>query len=310
MSRVVAWATCLMLLLVAGLGEAQPAGSAPLTSDVRFAGAVGFRLRTSSDDKGQVAVALTRVDSKLASIGQPIELYRGARVRTALAVRPDAVLVGLLQGGLRPTVRFSLVRLGPDGAPQGQPVALDATARRTANDSTPTAVVACPEPDGFTVLWQEQSTRAPGAEARTYLGRISADGRWLAPATVVPIPWALGALVRSGAGYHLAVYYDGSRPDQTRLCFVTLSAAGQPEQHPWWVTPPEMIDEVQLQANGAGVVVYYRGGANGTSLRSVRVTTPGQWGTEPPAPTDQGSIAPGEDYSLRVAANGEVELLR
>jgi hypothetical protein len=297
-------------MLVAGLGEAQPAGGAPLTSDVRFAGAVGYRLQTSTDEKGQVSVALTRVDAKLAPSGQPLELHRGARVRTALGVRPDAVLAALVQSGLRPTVRFSLVRLGPDGAPQAKPLTLDATSRRTANDSAPTAVVVCPDPDGFTVLWQEQSTRDVRGEARTYLGRVSADGRWLSPATVVPIPWALGALVRSGAGYHLAVYYDGSRPDQTRLCFVTLNLAGQPEQHPWWATPPEMIDEVQLLATGAGVVAYYRGGTQGTSLRSVQVTTPGQWGTEPPPPTDHGSIAAGEDYSLRLAASGAVELLR
>jgi hypothetical protein len=310
MSRLPALAVCLGLLLVAGLAAAQPAAGAPLQSDVRFAGELGFRLRTSSDDKAETAVVLTRVSSKLAPIGAPIELHKGTRLRTALGVRPDAVLVALVRSGAHPSVRFALLRLGPDGSPGAAPLVLDATARRTGNDSAPTAVVICPDPEGFTVLWQEQSTRDPNGEARAYLGRIGVDGRWIAPAAAVPIPWAIGAIARTGDHYHLAVYYDGARPDQTRLCFVTLSAAGQPEQHPWWATPPEMVDEVQLQPVGSEVVAYYRGGAHGAALRSVRVTTPGQWGTEPPAPADHGTIAAGEDYALRLAGSGEVEVLR
>jgi hypothetical protein len=40
----------------------------------------------------------------------------------------------------------------------------------------------------------------------------------------------------NGRGYHLALYYDGTTYGQTRLRLVTLSAAGRPEQHPWWVS--------------------------------------------------------------------------
>ncbi len=94
----------------------------------------------------------------------------------------------------------------------------------------------------------------------------------------MPIPWSLGAIVDDGRGYTLAVNFDGAAPDQTRLCFVTLNRAGQPEQHPWWGSRPAVVEEVQLVSVAGGVTAVYR--SAGALLAVVADRSTGQWGKE------------------------------
>ncbi|RLB59541.1 MAG: hypothetical protein DRI90_15270 [Deltaproteobacteria bacterium] len=303
-------AICLATLLTAAVAEAQPAIGATVSSDARYAGDQGFLVKASAAGGGKVQVDLQSLGPGLKAKGAPLKLYRGDRVLTTLALRQDAVLVPLINGGRQPFVRFAVLARGPGGEIIGSPRMLDATASRQGTDSVPTAVIACSDPQGFTVLWQEQVIQAGRADARTYLARIAPDGRWLEPAKVVQVPWAIGAIAHSGTGYHLAIFYDGARPDQTRLCFVTLSAGGRPQQHPWWGTEQGLIDEVQLMPIPGGVQAYYRGGPKGRSLRSVQVTSIGRWGHEPRPSQDHGAIATSADFALRLGSGRQVEVVR
>src|SRR5204862_2535813 len=100
------------------------------------------------------------------------------------------------------------------------------------------------------------------------------------PAVVMP-KVKPAAIAPNGPGYHPARFFDGAAPGQTRLSFVTLGADGRPEQHPWWVSKPELVDDVQLVPIAGGVTAFFRGGAAGHALASVDVTSVGTWGTEP-----------------------------
>jgi len=303
------WLAALIGLLT-GVAEAQPAAGSLLTSDARFAGDRGLRVRARATAGGQARVELERLGAGLVPRGAALRIHEGAPVLTTLAVRKDAALVPLINGGRQTFVRFAVVKLDDRGAPVGRPTILDATARRQSKDSAPSVVVACPDPQGFTVLWQEQRMTAGRADAVTYMVRISPQGKWVQEARVVPIPWALGAIAYTGAAYHLAIFYDGAQPDQTRLCFVTLDAGGRPQQHPWWASRPQLIDEVQLMPIAGGVQAYFRGGPQGTTLRSVRVTTVGQWGTQPAPANDHGPLAMNADFALKPGTGGTVEVVR
>ncbi|MBW2453384.1 MAG: hypothetical protein JRI68_02685 [Deltaproteobacteria bacterium] len=313
MSIKMVWSLCLVgwvVLVAAPVAEAQPAPGTTMSSNARYGGGRGFRVRTKATAAGKARVELQRLGAGLAAQGAPAKVYEGPPVLTALAVRDDAVLVPLIGGGRQPFVRFAVTKLDAQGAPVGSPTILDATARRQGKDSDPSAVVACPDPQGFTVLWQEQRITAGRADAVTYMVRISPQGTWVQEAQVVQVPWALGAIAYTGATYHLAIFFDGAKPDQTRLCFVTLDAGGRPQQHPWWASRPQLIDEVQLMPISGGVSAHFRGGPQGTSLRSVRVTSIGQWGAQPAPAKDHGAIAMNQDFALRLGSGGVVEVVR
>lgn len=243
----------------------------------------------------------------LSARSRTAELARGGFIRTATAVRGSRVLVAMVEGGTRPAVQLALVEIAADGAAQ-QPIIIRvprSAGRRTA----PTSVVACADPQGFTVLWQEQG----GLEARdavTFMARIDDTGRWLAKPTEVAVPWALGAVAHNGDGYHLAIFFDGSRPDQTRLCAVRLTAQGQPREHPWWVSSPQLIQEVQLMHTAGRMAAYFRGGPDGSVLQSTDITAVRQWGTSPPAPSSHGRLSATEEFFVYAAPNGKPAIVR
>ncbi len=299
-------ATSLLLLLSGSRAQAQGARGAILSSEIRFDASAGYRLRTTRSGR-RVEVALRGVDASLKPVSKRLVVHRGGPLVSALAARNGTLLVALAgERAGRPFVRFSLVASKKaSGKPGvlGVVKRIDATALRVAGKGSPANVVACADPDGFTVLWQEQwivgNNLNARPEARTYMARIAPDGSWLQKPKVVAVPWAFGAIVHNGAGYHLALFYDLGQASQTRLCFVTLSPQGQPQQHPWFATKPQLIDEVQLMAIKGGVVAYYRGGPKGGKLRSVRATATGQWGNVSKPSTDHGSIANHVDFALR-----------
>jgi len=281
-----------------------------VASQVRFAGEHGYRVVTTVSAKGKPRIVVQAVSANLEPVGKPVELAGGAAT-TALAVRDDAVMVALLGGGAQPRVRMALLAVAADGSLQGPAKMVDATARRTDKTFSPTSVVACADADGFAIVWQEIKLSANGRpDARSYMARVAPDGSWLMQAAVVSIPWALGEIASNGAGYHLAIFFDGAQPGQTRLCMVTLSAAGKPEQHPWWISQPELIDEVQLIPIPGGVRAYWRGGNDSTALRSVQVTSVRQWGKAPETHTDHGRIRLRNDFALRLDASRKVQLVR
>jgi len=290
--------------------ETAMAADTLVASQVRFAGERGYRVVTMVSPRGKPRIVVQAVNASLEPVGKSIDLPGGAAT-TALAVRDDAVMVALLGGGGQPRVRMALLPVAADGSLKGPAKLVDATARRTDKTFSPTTVLACPDGDGFAILWQEIKVRQNGRpDARTYMARVAPDGRWLMPAVVVSVPWALGEMVYNGAGYHLAIFFDGAQPGQTRVSMVTLDAAGKPEQHPWWVSQPELVDEVQLIRIGGGVHAYWRGGTDSTSLRSVKVTSARQWGQAPEAHTDHGRLRLGDDFALRLDASRKVEVIR
>jgi len=240
------------------------------------------------------------------SSAQETELYSGPAVRADVAASPEAVLVAMVHAGPRPFVRLLLVPMNA-GAPSGAPRQIDVP-RRGAEQYLPDAVVACAEPGGFAVLWQELSV-SDGTAARTSLARVTSAGQWTAEPRVVEVPWALGAMAWNGSGYTLAVYYTLGSPDQTRICGVTLSPAGQPQQHPWWASPAERIGEVVLVVASGGMTAVYRGGPAGQDLRAIDLGQPRSWGVEPPSPASRGPIGPGEVFGVRPTGQAGFEVV-
>ncbi len=232
-------------------------------------------------------------------------IHAGGRAASAVATRGATVLVAVTE--LRPRADLRLALFDLDRGPRAEPVELRAPLP-DGPGFIPSAVVACEDADGFTVLWQAISARGT-REGRTWMARVSADGRWVRRPAAVAVPWAIGAVAWNGAGYHLALFFDGASPGQTRLCLVTLTPEGQPEQHPWWASRPGLVDEVQLVAAGGRIVAAYRAGPDGAELRSRDVTVPGQWGREVESPRAHGPVAADEEFVL-VAQGGEPHLVR
>jgi hypothetical protein len=255
---------------------------------------------TGGQRRGKVTLA--RLDKKLAPSGEAIPVYDGPAASTTLTVRDGAAAVVLFRGGAQPFVKIAVVDLAIRTV---RTVDLDRTAGA---DYAPSAAVVCADPDGFTVLWQEQMRGNPQAEARSTLARVKADGTVLAKPATVPIPWSLGAIVDDGRGYTLAVNYDGAAPDQTRICFVTLTRDGKPEQHPWWGSRPSAVEEVQFVSVAGKVTAVFR--SAGTLLSVVADKSTGQWGKEAePSRTVSTGLPAGAPYALRAGVGG-VEVVR
>jgi hypothetical protein len=229
-----------------------------------------------------------------------VVVHEGAPVVTALAVRPDAALVAMVNGGDRSFAKVAVVPIRQGAL--GAPVRLDAERPRT-EGFAPVSVIACPDPGGFTFLWQEQD-RGAARDARTYLGRVSSAGAWITRPVVAQIPWAIAAIAHNGRGYQLALFFDGQGPGETRLSMVSLTAEGVPEQHPDWASGPGLLQEVQLFPNGGRIVAYFRSGREGDQLMSRDVTAVGQWGSDPTDVRSHGRIAPEEEFALRAGGNG------
>jgi hypothetical protein len=273
-----------------------PPSGATTTRAVRLADGVEVRLSnhwTRTDREGRAEVKLA------VGAGAPRTLHRGPLVLSDLSVGHGRVAVTLVHPGRRPFVRVAVVPL--DGSAAPEPLEVPAGQGGLA----PTALVSCADPEGFTILWQEQGGNM---DVRAYMGRVAADGRWLRRPAAVNVPWALAAIAHNGRGYHLGLFYDGARPTDTRLAMVTLSDAGVPEQHPWWATSPQRIDEVQLVAAEGRIEAFFRG-RTGDGLSSADVTAVGQWGRDPGNERRRSELAPTEEFAVRVA-DGETAVVR
>lgn len=277
--------------------EAQP--GARTFEEWRAAGGGIVSVRTTWEPDKRASVMVGRVDDMGKALGETTNAYRGPAVLTTMAVRGTTVLVVLWRGGESPAVSAVVVELEGGAV---RPVPLHRSAPK---GYAPTSAVACVEGDAFVVLWQEERAGDPSAEAHTTLARIKSDGT--VAARVVPIPWALGAVVDDGRGLTLAVSYDGAAPDQSRLCFVTLSREGNPEQHPVWGTRTSVVGDVQLVRSGATVTAVYRGGADGRTLMSTVVAMNVQtWGREPDASKTLGTLAGSKPFAARADDKGAV----
>jgi len=288
--------TLATMMLAPGLAAAD---GAPPQSILRFAGRERVRLEAPSSNEHSQRLVV-RFGS-----GPPTEIHRGPPVLAKLAVHDDAAAVAMVAPGAAPTIEIAVLSVPAEGA---APRVVKATApwKGTA-DHALFAGVGTGDAEGFTFLWQEVGT---DRSAVTHFARVRTDGTWLERPRVVEIPWSLAAIAPNGHGYHLALFFDGSQPGQTRLSFVTLARDGRPEQHPWWVSRPERVEDVQLFPIAGGVTAFYRGGTDGLALRSVDVTAVGTWGTEPAAPTSRGAIAEDERYALRKNGDGKAEVVR
>ena len=294
MQRHWLWTLAISLTLQAlpALGRKPPPQSDTASSSLRFAGTQEFRVRTEWKAGMQKKSQVTLTTPKLA---KPIELFDGKTVRADVAGRSGSALVAMIHGGSAPFVRFSLVDLSVS-PPKANTVKV---ARPNDAERRPASVVATSDPKGFTVLWQEESTKDPSLDVRTYFVRVSPSGSVIEKPKVVNVPWALAAIAHNGHGYHLALYYDGAKPGETRLAMVTLSTAGEPEQHPWWASAPGDIADVQLLHAGTHIAAYFRGGKDATELFSTDVTAVGQWGQEPAAAKSRGKLDSDAAYAVK-----------
>ena len=269
-------------------------------------------------------VTLQLRDGAGAPRGATLTVYDGPAPMTALAVRAGVVGVALWRGGAAPFVKLVLIDLE---APEVRRALVDRALvgraavsvragvrvvplqRRAPARYEPLATVIAPDAvgDGFVVLYQETGP-TPDAEAHSTLAVAPRAGR--PTVTVVPVPWSLAAIADAGARYVLAVRYDGGSRESTRLCFVTLTRAGQPEQHPWWGAPPDAVDEVQLVRTNAPTeatatwAAVYRGGGGMRHIRAAPVDMGGGWGREAPAPRELGERAQGTPWGVRYVVEG------
>jgi hypothetical protein len=237
-------------------------------------------------------------------------VYSGPPVRAVAAMREGAIAVVVYNGGDAGFVRATVIRTD---APGRAPVLHRLEASTVGTDGfRPARAVVCADETGFTVLWQDDPSTAAGSaarETRATLRRASIDGVWLEPSRRVEIPWSLGAIAWNGHGYHLAVRYDGSTQDQTRLCLVTLTASGVPEQHPWWASEPESIGEIALAPSTRGMWVAWRNDGAGR-VEAALSTQPGSWGASPAAASVRGPIAADDAFAPNIASDGSLVIVR
>lgn len=257
------------------------------------------------DGRRACEVTLQRYDARMAPVGRPQSVYRGAPVRAAVAVKGDSVLVAMVNGSATPFVKVAFV---PE---RGAPTTVSVTrpGGGAGRGFSPSSVVVADTPEGFTVLWQEEPSDAGGRGAASFMAKVGPGGALSGAAQSVGVPWALGALAWNGHGYHLAAFYDGSTRGQTRICLVTLSPTGSPEQHPWWAAPPGDPSDVQLTNSPAGMVALYRGGDDGSHVYTFVSAAIGQWGREAPAPRELGTVAATEPVGLRLDAQGAAQIV-
>lgn len=330
------WASPAVVAAQPGPGEGPPqAGpSGPWASETMQPDGDGVLVMRTSwaarDARGERrgVVTLQRRDVAGAPRGASITVYDGPAPLTALAVREGLAGVALWRGGAHPFIKVALLDLSASGinrslsdpalahraaSPGRGELRLVTLPRRAPRDYEPLAAVITSDTahDGFLVLFEEMGP-TQGAEAHSTLSVVRKNGAQTG--RVVAVPWSLAALADAGDRLVLAVRYDGNTADSTRLCFVTLSREGQPQQHPWWGAPPDAVDEVQLvQASGAAGtaaswVAVYHGGPGLRHVRAAPVDLSGQWGREAPAPRELGERAPGTPWTAR-SVDGALRLL-
>ena len=234
---------------------------------------------------------------------KPQRLFTGSAVGTVVAGH-DRVVIALATTAKEP---FRVAALDPDDGKLGKLHAIGRPSSRRAAGDQPFAVAATATPTGFAVFFQEVQVDDPSA-AHTYLVELDDRGAPTGAAKEVPVPWSLAAAAHNGTGYHLALIYPGDNGGM-RLSMVSLSASGQPEQHPDWASAPGFISDVHLvrDPDAATIRAFYRGGPAGDRILESDVTKIRAWGTEPPKARDHGPIA--QRHALAVA-NGKPRVVR
>lgn len=232
--------------------------------------------------------------------GSEVALHDGATVRTAIAAAGDTLLVVAYHGGPRAFARAVLAHVREGALVTGPSVELARDLAAGRASLRPASAVVASTPEGFTVLLQEQDTRDPSADVVTTMTRIARDGSMIEAPRQVAIPWALGALAWDGRGYHLAVLWGGwgtEHAGSARVCLVTLSPAGAPEQHPWWASEFDALSDVQLvqRAGGGAMLVVWRRG-DGRRIAMHASTAVAGWSVEPPPAIDVARIAPNAPF--------------
>lgn len=268
-----------------------------------------FPQHASSDDRVVIGkdgkpVQLTttfggKAGAKLSIAGsKPTSMFAGSAVGTLVAGH-DKVIVALVTEGKQP---FRVAVVGSDAKPT-------AIARPNSRKDLPFAVAGTPTPTGFAIFFQEVQTDDPSA-AHTYLVELDADGAPTGPAKEVAVPWSLAAAAYNGNGYHLALIYPGDNGGM-RLSMVSLSAEGQPQQHPDWASAGGFISDVHLSVDDDGKIhAFYRGGKAGDRLLESDVTQIRNWGTEPPKAKDHGAISQRHAIAVSGSKPTKVELKR
>jgi hypothetical protein len=260
--------TCALILASSAAharGEPRPEVRAVFDAEGRV-----VRLIRSSGKEARAAL-------QLPGGGKPAVLHRGDSAGTVVAGH------GIVVVGLAPTAEgepLQIIVVDKDGGRSVTQVE-----RPGGRDDLPFAVVATATPDGFAVFFQDTEEADPSA-AHTYLVTLDRAGA-LAAIAEVPVPWSLAAAAWNGAGYHLALIYASG--EGMRLSMVSLTADGQPQQHPDWASRPDFISDVHLVAKDGAIRAFYRGGG-GTRLHERDVTAIGQWGGSPPKAKDHGAL--------------------
>jgi hypothetical protein len=213
------------------------------------------------------------------------------------AARADAVLIALTSGS---SVRVIFVPIaeGRPGTPRDH-----AVARPGGRQLTPVGASIAVRPDGFELVWQEAPTVDPNAAWSTFDARFDARGRQVGASRAFPqVPWPIADAGVLGGQLFLVLYFSGGMPNDTRLCAVRISDAGDALEHPWWASRPGNIGEVQLAIVGARAIAVYR---DGSELLEADVTA-GGWGQESPEPRRHGALGEGEIFGVRGSADAVV----
>ena len=264
----------------------------------------------AADDRVVMAdgkpVQLTTTFGKRASTrlviagGKPVSIFKGSAVGT-IVTGHGKVVVALATDAKQP---FRVAAL--DDGKLGTVHIVARPGRRTTDQ--PFAVAGTATPTGFALFFQEVQTDDPSA-AHTYLVELDADGAPKGAAKEVPVPWSLAAAAHNGSGYHLALIYPGEQGGM-RLSMVSLTAEGQPQQHPDWASAAGFISDVHLDAADGKIRAFYRGGRAGDRILESDVTKIRSWGTEPPKARDHGAIGPRHALAIANGKPTKVELRR
>jgi hypothetical protein len=316
--RTITLSLLLLIIPAAAFAQPDPMGGEERTwDDVRSLADGLLRVRTRWDAArpGQPRTCTVRVE-RLAADGRTVAASRtvlqGPTVVPALAVSGDVALVAMVHEGAGAFVKLAFVDVPAAGGLTVRPVVT--APRPEAARTLPSWAVLASDPEGFGILWQESNMVDPNDAAHSFLGRLRRDGSWSVRPHEVAVPWPTAAMEWNGHGWTAALWFGGfggaGGPDGIRVCLVTLSLEGQPEQHPWWVSRPERVGEVQMLRTAGGMEVVWRGGPEGTTLHSHRSEAVGNWGSDPAPARAHGAIAEDEPFALREGAGGRVEVVR
>ncbi len=224
---------------------------------------------------------------------KPASLYQG-EVAGTLASGHGRVVVALEVADDSKPFRLYVI----EGKKLGEPTEI---ARPKERRDLPFAVAMAPTPDGFAVFFQEVDAKNP-TTAHTYLLTLDEEGKPEGATKEIPVPWTLAAAAWNGNGFHLALIYPGDRRGM-RLSMVSITEAGQPQQHPDWASSPGYIADVHLVASDGKIRALYRGGAGGDRLLESDVTQIRSWGREPPKAKDHGALP--AHKAVAVSAKGK-----